>query len=284
MGGYLALDCFCRNWKGATSLRREGQTGLISLQRPLKFLPWDINEVIHRKAAARHTTRPPPPPHSSSHLNNPLQPPFPWPPCCSATLPRKGSAVPGKKPIQLPLRAWQLPIDGPGAGGGWAEGWGVQLCVCRHARRGWQQPGFVSYINRKIMFPQEWAQWFEEWLSCLHIWAISAFLWCVWASLSWVTTGVKLIRVFTGGSTQKLPSQAACFPVISSMYTQSMQKMSQRLMCLSHICENTGWRHCKYHREISRQTQGKIKICLPCYDSHNMLPQIQRRQTFWDRE
>lgn len=46
-----------QNWKGATSLKCEGQTRLISLQQPLKFLPWDINEVIHRKAAARHTTR-----------------------------------------------------------------------------------------------------------------------------------------------------------------------------------------------------------------------------------
>lgn len=48
--------------KGATSLRCEGQTGLISLQWPLKFLPWDINEVIHRKAAARHTN-----PHHHHH-------------------------------------------------------------------------------------------------------------------------------------------------------------------------------------------------------------------------
>lgn len=56
----------------------EGQTGLISLQRPLKFLPCDINEVIHRKAAARHTTPPPLlPPQSSSHFNNLLQPPSP---------------------------------------------------------------------------------------------------------------------------------------------------------------------------------------------------------------
>ncbi len=78
-----------------------------------------------------------------------------------------------------------------------------------------------------------------------------------------MTTEVKLIRVFTSGSTLKLPSQAACFPVISSMHTQSMQKMSQRLMCLSHICENTGWRRCKYHREIFRQTQGKIKNMPP---------------------
>lgn len=111
VGGYLALDCFCKNWKGATSQRRAGQTGLISLQQPLKFLPWDINEVIHRKAAAHHTNPPPlttitPPPFY--HLNNPLQPPLPLPPCCSATAPWKGSAVPGKKPIQLPLRAWQL--------------------------------------------------------------------------------------------------------------------------------------------------------------------------------
>lgn len=123
-----------------------------------------------------------PPPHSPSQPNNPLQPPFPWPPwppCRFVTPPRKGSAVPGKESIQLPLRAWQLPIDGPEAGGGWAEGWGVQLCVCRHARRGWQPPGFVSYINRKIMFPREWAQWFEEWLSCLHILPISAILYIV---------------------------------------------------------------------------------------------------------
>lgn len=69
-----ASDCFCRNWKGLTSLSRQGQTGLISLQRPLKFLPWDINEVIHRKAAARHAsptttftiTPPQPPPLSST--------------------------------------------------------------------------------------------------------------------------------------------------------------------------------------------------------------------------
>jgi len=135
--------------------RREGQTGLIRLQRPLKFLLWDINEVIHRKAAARHT---------NPHHHNPLQPPSPKPPCSSATLPRKGRVVPGEKPVQLPLRAWQLPIDGPGAAGEWAEGWGVQLCVCPHARRGWQQPGIVSYIIRKIMFPQEWAQWFEQWM------------------------------------------------------------------------------------------------------------------------
>lgn len=104
-GGYLALDCFCRNWKGATSLRREGQTGLISLQRPLKFLPWDINEVIHRKAAARYTKLPPPPPAPAiHHLNNPLQPPSLAPPCRYATPPRKGSAVPRKKPTQPPER------------------------------------------------------------------------------------------------------------------------------------------------------------------------------------
>lgn len=104
VGGYLALGCFCRNWKGATSLRREGQTGLISLRRPLKFLPWDINEVIHRKAAARNASPPPPPAPAIHHLDNPLQPPSPKPPCRSATLPRKGSVVPRKKPIQPPER------------------------------------------------------------------------------------------------------------------------------------------------------------------------------------
>lgn len=104
---------------------------------------------------------------------------IPLAPCCSTNLPRKGNAVLGKKPILLPLRAWQLWIDGPRAGGGLAEGWGAQLCVCRYARRGWQQPGFVSYIKRKIMFPWKLAQWFEEWLSCLHILSISASLWCL---------------------------------------------------------------------------------------------------------
>lgn len=49
----------------------EGQTGLISLQRPLKFLPCDTNEVIHRKAAARHATPPPPAP-SDSFFYKPL--------------------------------------------------------------------------------------------------------------------------------------------------------------------------------------------------------------------
>lgn len=64
--GYLVFYCFCMSWKGATCLRCEGQTGLISLQRPLKFLPWDINEVIHRQAAAHHTTPPPLPNKSTS--------------------------------------------------------------------------------------------------------------------------------------------------------------------------------------------------------------------------
>ncbi|CAB1423796.1 unnamed protein product [Pleuronectes platessa] len=110
-----------RNRRGATSRRREGQTGLISLQRPLKFLPWDINEVIHRKTAARHTT----PPYPPTHLNKSLQLPIPSPPRCSATLPRKGSAVPGKKPhtTSSPEHDSSRSI-GPGAGGGWAEGLG----------------------------------------------------------------------------------------------------------------------------------------------------------------
>lgn len=128
----------------------EGQTGLISLQQPLKFLPCDINEVIHRKAAAHQATPPPLlPPHSSSHFNNLLQHPL------SESLRLylgRGTLCQGRSPYK-PQRAWQLPIDGPRAGRGWAEGWGVQLCMCRHARRGWQQSGSVSYINRKILFP-----------------------------------------------------------------------------------------------------------------------------------
>lgn len=105
-GGYMALDCFCRNWRWATSSRHEGQTGLISLQQPLKFLPWDINEVIHRKAAAHHT-----PPTT---LFPPQQPTAAsLPPCRSATLPRKGSAVPEKKPIQLPPESMTAPDRWP---------------------------------------------------------------------------------------------------------------------------------------------------------------------------
>lgn len=170
------------------------------------------------------TTPHPPTPHSPFHPNNTLQPPFPLPPCCSATLPRKGSAVPGKEPIQFPPR--ERDSSGSMAPEQEADerrgGLCSCVCVCRHARRGWQQPGFVSYINRQIMFPQEWAQWFEEWLSCLHILSISAFLLGVWASLSQVTTEVKLIRVFTGTSTLELPSHTRCFYDISSMYTQPM--------------------------------------------------------------
>lgn len=65
----------------------KGQTGLISLQRPLKYLPCDINEVIHRKAAARPTAPLPQP--LLSHL-----PPV--------SLLGQGSSVPGKQPLQAP--------------------------------------------------------------------------------------------------------------------------------------------------------------------------------------
>lgn len=89
---------FCETWKEATSLWCQGQTRLISLQWPLKFLPSDINEVIHRKAAALHI--PPPPPVSYF--------PFPMPPCCTATVPEKGSSVPAWELSLFPLRLWQL--------------------------------------------------------------------------------------------------------------------------------------------------------------------------------
>lgn len=52
-------------------MRCKGQTRLISLQRPLRFLFWDINEAIHRKASAHHTNISDPPQPLT------LQPPIP---------------------------------------------------------------------------------------------------------------------------------------------------------------------------------------------------------------
>lgn len=116
---------------------------------------------------------------------------------CQGRSPHCPSTPPSHTPERDSIRSMA-----PGAGGGWADGWGVQLCVCRYARRGWQQPGFVSYINRKIMFPLERAQRVEEWVSCADVLSISAFLWCV-GGLPWVTSEVKLIRVLTGRSAHK---------------------------------------------------------------------------------
>lgn len=99
-GSYLAFDCFCRNRRGATSPRQEGQTRLISLQRPLKFLPWDINEVIHRKTAARHT--------SPTAPANPLWRPFPLPPCHSVTPPGRTARCQGWRPLNFLPTLWQV--------------------------------------------------------------------------------------------------------------------------------------------------------------------------------
>ena len=160
MEGYLAFDCFCRNWRGATSRRRGGQTGLISLQRPLKFLPWDINEVIHRKTAARHTLHPPPPlphPQQVTAASNPLAPPL----LCDFYL---GRAVlcQGRSPIRLPplsmtapdRSAPEQPADGRR---GWGVGGGQCSCVCvAMPGEGDNSPGMCpTSTEKKIMFPQE---------------------------------------------------------------------------------------------------------------------------------
>lgn len=80
------------------------------------------------------------------------------------------------------------------------------------------------------------------------------------SSLSWVTTGVKLIRVFTGGSTQKLALQARCCQFVN-VHTVHAVNVTLTKVCLSHIYEITSWRHSKY---LFIQTGGQIKICLPC--------------------
>lgn len=87
----------------------EGQTGLISLQRPLKFLPCDTNEVIHRKAAARHASPPPPAPSNS--------------PSCFFHKPLAASLI--RAPFLVSLRRLYLRRVG-GRGGRWMGG--VALC------------------------------------------------------------------------------------------------------------------------------------------------------------
>lgn len=148
-GGYSGLDSFCRNWRGASSLRHKGQTGLISLLRPLKFLPWDINEVIHRKAAARHPALLPSPVPAHPiraatyfNLHSPSPPAALWLHLGRAAL------CQGRSPYNSP---WELDSSRSMALSRrrMRRGGCVQLCVCHHARRGWQLPGFVSHINRK---------------------------------------------------------------------------------------------------------------------------------------
>lgn len=117
VGGYLALDCFCRTWKEETSQRCQGQTRLISLQWPLKFLPWDINEVIHRKAAARHKPAP-----------APLRFPFPNPPAALRLYIGRAAVCQAGSLYHSPPRAWQLRSMAE-AVGACAEGRGCS-CAC----------------------------------------------------------------------------------------------------------------------------------------------------------
>lgn len=106
-----------QNWKGATSLKCEGQTRLISLQQPLKFLPWDINEVIHRKAAARHTTRhhAPLPTATSIPLAPLLRRDSPWEGQCCAK--EEAHTAPPSRAPHTPERD-SIRSMAPGAGGG----------------------------------------------------------------------------------------------------------------------------------------------------------------------
>lgn len=119
-GACSASDWFSMSWKGATSLRCGGQTRLISLQRPLKFLPWDINEVIHRKAAAHHTALPP-------HTHLPISTTYcnlhsPSPPAALRLHLGRATLCQGRSPYSSPWERDSSRSMAPGAGGGGAEG------------------------------------------------------------------------------------------------------------------------------------------------------------------
>lgn len=157
-------------------------------------MKWSTGKQLLATQPHHHYSHHTPLPTLTTYCNIPYLSP-PTPPRVSATLPRKGNAVPGKKPIQAP-ESMTAPDRWPQSGARVSRGVGcaavhvspcqervttVWLCVLH------QQKNIVSIVVSTRV-------WGMVVLSSFFF-PISAFLWRVWDSLSRVTAEVKLISL-----------------------------------------------------------------------------------------